>query len=380
MLRGALRSLWEEPRVPDPGPAPWWDRVLVAVLALVTVGEGLLRPDVPWPPWSIGWALLCVFPLLVRRSHPLAAVVVAFGAQTVAGLGPELAGRDYAVLDATAVVLLFPYSLCRWASGRDAVVGMAFVLACHLGREPLYGSTAASMVVGAGFLMFPAALGASIRFRATARQRSVEQVRLQEREELARELHDTVAHHVSAIAIQAQAGRAVAAADPSRAASVLEVIEGAATEALAEMREVVGILRTGAAERAPAPGVADIARLTEAGPGALRVEVDLRGDLGHLTGPVDAALYRLAQESITNARRHARGARRVAVRVEGTGDAVRLEVRDDGRGGRDGREPGYGLVGMAERVELLGGTFSAGPAPTGGWTVTAVLPRAGEAP
>ncbi len=371
--------MWDEPRVPEPLDRPWWDQVLVAVLVPMALAEGLLRSDVPWPPWSIGLAVVCVLAVLGRRSHPLTAVVLGFGAQTLAGLGPELAGLDPGVLDVTSVVLLLPYSLCRWASGRAAVLGMAFVLACHLGREPLYGSTAVDLVIGAGFLMLPGALGASIRFRATARHRGIEQVRMQEREELARELHDTVAHHVSAIAIQAQAGRAVAASDPARAVEVLEVIEGAASQALSEMREVVGILRTGEAERTPAPGVAALADLAADPSGPLAVEVDLSGDLAHLTGPVDAALYRLAQEAVTNARRHARDASRVEVRVAATTDAVRLEVADDGRPGRDGREPGYGLVGMAERVELLGGTFVAGPAPGGGWAVTAVLPVGGSA-
>lgn len=376
MIRTAARALWDEPRVPAPGGRPWWDVLLVAVLLPATVAEGLLRDDVPWPAFSIAAAAVCVVALLWRRSHPLVATVVAFSAQTLAGVLPDLAGLDHGVLDTTSCVLLFPYSLCRWGSGRAATAGVAFVLAAHLAREPLYGETATDIVIGAGFLLLPAASGAAVRFATTSQRRRLEQVRTREREQLARELHDTVAHHVSGIVIQAQAGRAVAATDPSAAAGVLEVIEQAAVRSLAEMRTIVGLLRAddGAAERAPVGGVADLPALARdmatRHTVTLRVQDDLR-----LDPALDAAVYRLVQESLTNARRHARGADAVEISVAADGADVHVSVTDDGEPVPRSRGAGFGVTGMAERVSLLGGTFAAGPGPHGGWAVRATLPR-----
>ena len=130
-----------------------------------------------------------------------------------------------------------------------------------------------------------------------------------------------------------------------------------------------------AVDYAPQPGVADLPALArpEATPA---VVVSLQGSLSRLAPPVDAALYRLAQESLTNALRHARGVTRVGIDVCREGDAVRLRVTDDGQTQprQAAREPGFGLRGMAERAHLLGGSLSAGPGPEGGWVVEAVLP------
>jgi signal transduction histidine kinase len=109
----------------------------------------------------------------------------------------------------------------------------------------------------------------------------------------------------------------------------------------------------------------------------LPVGVELTGDLDDLEPVLDTAVFRLVQESVTNARRHARGASRVDVRVVGGSESVTIEVADDGRPATAG-PGGFGLTGMSERVALLGGHFDAGPSPRGGWAVTAVLPRPGE--
>ena len=218
-----------------------------------------------------------------------------------------------------------------------------------------------------------------MRYRASSRLREADQIRLREREQLARELHDTVAHHVSAIAIRAQAGRTLAASRPGAAVDALEVIEEAASRTLAELRALVGALRDGDdAELAPQRGVADIERLADAAGDGPRVDVQLAGDLDDLRPLVGAAIYRIAQESITNAVRHARHATRIDVRVTGDRDCVRLTVRDDGEAGTRRRTvSGYGLVGMTERAALLGGSLEASPNAGSGWTVTAVLPRTG---
>ena len=162
----------------------------------------------------------------------------------------------------------------------------------------------------------------------------------------------------------------------------LEVIEEAASRTLVDLRGLVGALRDGEdADLAPQRGVADIERLAHAAGDGPRVDVQLAGDLDDLRPLVDAAIYRIAQESITNAVRHARHATRIDVRVTGDRDRVRVTVRDDGDDGTSaaGRSSGYGLVGMTERAALLGGTLEAGPNADSGWTVTAALPRDGKA-
>lgn len=213
------------------------------------------------------------------------------------------------------------------------------------------------------------------RSRADLRQRRQREIRNRERVELARELHDTVAHHISAITIQAQAGGVVLPTAPDRAAAALTAIEGEAARAMAEMRSMVRVLRDeDAADYAPQRGVADLPTLSRVDTTAvIRVSVD--DSLTQLAHRVDAALFRIAQESVTNAVRHARSATRIEVEVRREGEAVRLRVSDDGTEvSRADARPGFGLLGMAERTHLLDGRFSAGPGATGGWVVEAVFP------
>jgi signal transduction histidine kinase len=246
---------------------------------------------------------------------------------------------------------------------------------------PATGAPVGEVVGGALILLFAAALGAAFRYRSSARLHGRDQAKLREREQLARELHDTVAHHVSAIAIQAQAGRTVAESRPEAVLDALVVVEKEASRALTEMRTIVGALRQGEqSDLTPQPGVADIERLARSTGNPPHVYVALTGDLDELPPSVDAALYRLAQESVTNALRHARHATLVHVVVTGDDDSVRLTVWDDGdaRPAGDGSSPGFGLLGMAERARLLGGAFEAGPNRDGGWTVHAELPRRGR--
>jgi signal transduction histidine kinase len=186
-----------------------------------------------------------------------------------------------------------------------------------------------------------------------------------------------VGHHVSAIVIQAQAGRALAASNPDRALATLETIEESASRTLEEMRAMVVFLRDGAEpDFAPQPGLADIERLARRVGGWPRVDVQVAGNLSGISPGLGVALYRIAQESVTNAVRHARDAARITVHVADEDEQVRLTVRDDGAPNGTGRTPpGYGLVGMAERASVLGGSLRAGPDPDGGWTVTALLPK-----
>jgi signal transduction histidine kinase len=364
----------------------WRDWALVAVLGSGSVLEMLLREDRAWAPLVLAVSVVVALTLLWRRAHPLAAAAVAFGTMIAFDVA-----RIF-VIDATGLLtiaglLMLPYALFRWGSGREAAVGLGIILGwlpvTHVAdptattQVGLAPSEVGTVVGGYGFFLFSAALGASIRFHANARVRDIEQAKLRQRNELARELHDAVGHHVSAIVIQAQAGRALAASNPDRALATLETIEESASRTLEEMRAMVVFLRDGAEpDFAPQPGLADIERLARRVGGWPRVDVQVAGDFSGISPGLGVALYRIAQESVTNAVRHARDATRVTVQVADEDEQVRLTVRDDGAAGPTGHTPaGYGLVGMAERASVFGGTLQAGPDPDGGWTVSALLPK-----
>lgn len=377
MFAAFIRSVLAEPRAPDPPARVWWDWVLVGALLVAAVGEAIFRPDVPARPLATVVALLVIPVLLWRRTHPLLATAVGFGGAMVLHIPTIVDGVAEVGLYAMIGVLLLPYALYRWASGPEALVGTAIIaVPASLGLTTT--ETLADVIGGATVLVASFALGAAMRYRAVARQREVQQVRTLERGELARELHDTVAHHVSAIAIQAQAGRAVAATDPALAVEALAVIEAEASRTLYEMRTMVRVLRDGAAvdaapvEYGPQRGIGDLDELTRMSP---VVQVHRGGDLAGLPQPVEVAIYRICQESVTNAIRHSLNATAVTVEVTGDVDVVRLRVHDDGGAARPATTVGYGLLGMAERAKLLGGACQAGPDPVGGWTVEAILPR-----
>lgn len=377
-----LRVLWAEPRPANPPARVSRDWALIAALAVWSVAEAVLREDLTSRPLVLVVVLLVLAPLLWRRTHPLAAVAASFGLLTVVDVVRILAGEGTVLLTSIGGVLVLAYSLFRWGAVREAVIGLGVIvvwLAVSFVADP---TSLADAVAAYAFFLFSAALGAAIRYHARTRIRDIDEAKTRVREQLARELHDTVAHHVSGIAIQAQAGRAVAASDPARAVEALVTIEDAAIRTLTELRTMVGVLRASqAAELAPQPAVADLEQLTSGLAARPAVQVTLSGELQDLSPAVGAAIYRLAQESITNARRHARHATRITVAVVGDAEGVRLTVDDDGAPSTaDGGTPGYGLVGMRERATLLGGTFQAGPAVDRGWRVQATLPRTWTVP
>jgi signal transduction histidine kinase len=379
MATNALYSLWVEPRptnAPDRGPRDW---ALVAVLICWSLAEAVLRQGLA-PRLLLLLAVIVVLgPLLWRRTHPLVAVGVSFGTLTIVDIFRILTGSQGALLFSISAALILAYALFRWGSGREAACGLAVILlwlAITYIADPM---SLAETVAGYAFFLFATALGAAIRYRTKIRIRDIDQAKAREREQLARDLHDTVAHHVSGITIQAQAGRAVAASHPERAIEALAIIEQAATRTLNELRAIVGVLRASQdTEFAPQPGVAEVEQLATDGQARPCVKVALFGQFDDLSPAVGAAIYRLAQESITNARRHARHATQVTVTVTGDADQVRLTIDNDGSSGAGGRAPaGYGLVGMQERASLLGGTFHAGPTAERAWRVEATLPRTG---
>jgi signal transduction histidine kinase len=380
VMSRAVRSFLAEPPPPHaPGPL-WRDWVLVAALVAAGLLEATLRDDVVWPGLALVASVAPAICLPWRRTRPVLVAGVVFGSIVLGDAATLLGTGEPMLLYTAGYALLLPYSLFRWGGGVEAVTGTAIVVVAHALPTAISGNFS-DAALGLLFLALPAALGAAIRYRASLRLRETDQIRLREREQLARELHDTVAHHISAIAIRAQAGRTLAASRPEDAVNALEVIEEAASRTLADLRELVGALRDGdEADLVPQRGVADIERLVHVAGDGARVDVQLAGDLDDLRPLVGAAIYRIAQESITNAVRHARDATRIDVRVTGDRDRVRMTVHDDGDGGTSptGRSSGYGLVGMTERAALLGGRLEAGPNADGGWTVTAVLPRDGK--
>ncbi len=250
-----------------------------------------------------------------------------------------------------------------------------------------YAAPLRTLFVGASLLLGVAvAFGLFLRARDADRTRTlataVHDAQTAERMALARELHDVVAHHVTGIVVQAQAARMVAEHNPHAAVDALEGIEQAGTDAMTAMRRLVRSMRGetqagagGFSARATTDPAADLRTLIDSANHGVptTTELDLPADL---PGEVARSVLRLVQESLTNVGKHATGATAVTVRVCPTADALHVEVSDDGTG-RDGEtaeESGYGLVGMRERVELLRGDLSAGPADEGGWRVRARIP------
>ncbi|MCE6993345.1 sensor histidine kinase [Saccharothrix sp. S26] len=373
-MQDVLRSTWAEPRPQQPPARVWRDWALVGVLVPAAALEAALRTDLPWRPlWAV--VVIALVPtVLWRRTRPLLVLVVAFG---VTGVVSLVTGHDRGEPYTTAFLLILVYSVVRWGSGREAVLGLGLTVGSACLSAVVRDLAVADVVGGLAVLLAATALGVAMRYRSRLRTRELDRVKLLERERLARDLHDTVAHHVSAIAVRAQAGLATAATRPDAATDALRLIEAEASRALTEMRAMVRVLRRGeSADLAPNPRIADLEQLATSSRTGPSVEVGLTGDVDDVHPSIGAAVYRLAQEAVTNARRHARHATRIEVRVAADDTSVHLRVSDDGEGAAPS-DPGFGLIGMFERVDLLGGTCAAGPDRDRGWTVTATLPRTG---
>lgn len=358
--------------------------MLVAGLVALGSFEVAVRPELTWrePSWVVYLALLLT--LLWRRERPLLMSVLVCCVTVPLQSALLLLHVPPIILYTPVALLLLPYSLFRWASGRHALLGITLFLLGGAFDSITHDAPLGEWIGGFAVVLLAAALGAALRYRAHARFTELAQVKLHERELLARELHDTVAHHVSAIAIRAQAGLVLAAKQPAAADDALRLIEAEASRCLSEMRAMVRALRQDEpAELTPGARLADLQQLTTRDGAKPEVIVRLEGAPAELSPSLSAALYRMAQESITNVRRHARNAQRVEVRVHADAASVHLSVCDDGEPAPplSTRPGGYGIVGMRERAQLLGGSCQAGPtSPSGGWTVSASLPRSGRTP
>ena len=314
--------------------------------------------------------LLMTAPLAARRRHlTLVAVTVTLSTLYLLAsmLTPTVAGY--------AGVAWALYLVGARASRRvSAAFGAVFLLN---GVAPLGGSdagleSAILLVVAVAAL----ALGSTRTLTSERDEALAEQAAMGERARIARELHDVVAHHISMIAVEADTARLATPGMPAAGERHLLSIRSTARDAMNEMRRVLGVLRDdagGEAEHAPQPGLDRLNELLESARDAgAEVRLIVHGRVVPLPAGVDLAAYRIVQESLTNARRHAPGA---SVEVElGYGeDMLRLRVRDDGPG-PSGAKGGHGLAGMRERAAAAGGSLRAGAADGGGFAVEADLP------
>jgi signal transduction histidine kinase len=325
-------------------------------------------------------AVVCAF-AVVRQRHlagtAAAGLLVAAMAIVVAQLaglptepGPAMA-LGLAVLTGAAVRRL-PIRL----AGAIAAGGLAVVAGSFATAWPPPSSAVPTL--SALFWLAGVACGLGLRLLAARRRATAERVRQDERLELARELHDVVAHHITGIVVQAQAAQLVARKQPDQLDESLDGIARAGTDALAAMRRVVGLLRTDDDAAPAAPGPEQLSELVDRfRSGGRTVSLRLPDDDTLAWPPeVTSTIYRVVQESLTNIAKHAPQAGSVTVSVTRNGPGLTVEVTDDGppAPARHHRG-GYGLVGMRERLELLGGTLDAGPRTGAGWSVVATLPR-----
>ncbi|MFF3847762.1 sensor histidine kinase [Streptomyces sp. NPDC002328] len=288
-----------------------------------------------------------------------------------------------------ALLLLLLSAITRWSPPRELAAALALiVLAVALWPLPLVTGESFLEAVGiAAFWLLPAvaavAAGAYPRRQELRRRHAVTEARSAQRLQLARDLHDFVAHDVSGIVVQAQAARFVAATDPSHAVLALERIEKAGLNALAAMDRTVQMLHGPEAHAtAPLPDISQlptlIADFTAAG--ATEAELVMPPETAQaLTREAGAVAYRIVVEALTNIRRHAPAAPRATVVLTPTATTVRIQVTND-RGARTAparrraTPGGLGLNSLTEHARALGGTLSAGPHGNGGWQLTAVLP------
>jgi signal transduction histidine kinase len=392
-------------RVPRPDPLVA-DGLVALVAAGLAVAQLQERPSpLDRSELNVAFVLAQTLPLVVRRRLPF--TVFAVGAAAMAAQGTL---GWYSPTFALLAFNLALYSLAAYGRRRLAVVGVlawTFLLTVRLvwfvvttwpqvGVADLYDAfndyvlLAAAWVLGDGVRQ-RRAHAAALKDRADRLEREREekarQAATQERLRIARELHDVAAHSLSVIGVQAGAARLVLDSDPdpTRARQAVAAIEATANRAMAEMRRALGILRdtqASGAALAPLPGLGQLPslldQLREAG---LPAEVTMEGTPRPLATSIDLSLYRIVQEALTNALKHAR-ATHAEVVVHYSADDIQVEVTDDGRGPSPsaGRSDGVGTVGMRERVALFGGELQVGPRPQGGYRVRVRLPLAADEP
>ncbi|MEO5679220.1 MAG: sensor histidine kinase [Acidimicrobiales bacterium] len=386
---------WVVRRWAGPGRVRAFDVGWACVVTVISVGALWVRPrggpDLRHvDPLGVGLALGSSVPLVWRRSHATEVMALV----GVAAVSLEVLRYPNA---GAACVLVALYTVAAMSDRRRSLQALGATAAAILIVLGVNWHNLTVIDVVANYVVFATAwiLGDNVRTRRkyvaeledkavrleAEREAQARRATADERTRIARELHDVVAHSVSVMTVQAGAARRVldrAAADPA-VREAMATIETTGREALAELRRVVGVLREDgeSAGLGPQPGVADlpalVARAQDAG---LSVDLSIEGEPRPLPSGVDLSAYRIVQEALTNAFKHA-GPARARVRVCYGTDAVEVQVVDDGRGAAADPPPpggGNGLVGMRERVTLFGGELKAGPRGGGGYEVKARLP------
>ncbi len=366
--------------------------VLGAIGGIVEIAATRGEPDSVDGPWwlLVATVLLMTLPLLARRQFPFgapAAVLVA------AGVISFFEGRAVPYLFVSFLAVLTSAFLLAFLNDRrEALLGLLILFAVGAvvtrndpeGAVDDYVFTAlifsASWLAGYALnrrLAQTAALEESARQREEQAKQAVEE----ERARIARELHDVVAHSVSVMTVQAGAVRRLLTPDQAREREALTIVEETGRQALAEMRRLLGMMRTEgeSASLAPQPGIKTLERLVEnVRDAGMPVELTVQGEPFELPPGIDLSAYRIVQEALTNALQHA-GPARAWVAVRYGVDEVEVDVENDGRTNGEGPD-GLGLVGMRERVAMLGGELETGPRAGGGYRISARLPvRAGAA-
>jgi len=341
-------------------------------------------------------ALLATLPLALRRRIPLVAFVLSTaGFIFVLTLAPGFDNDSAGIL---AVFVLALFSLGRHTRGLEAVLGGVLVLAATVGfvigdGGPIWAP--GDIVFALAFVGGPWAAGMAIRLRREREQglsarnaelqseqeeRAREAVRV-ERTRIARELHDVVAHAISVTVLQARGGRRMIGTDEEQVRRAFDAIEHTNTQALGDMRRLLSLLREADDTRltTPQPSLARLDALADqVRSSGLPVQVSVRGSADDIPPGVDLSAYRIIQEALTNALKHAGPAAEARVDVTCGPQAVDVEIRDTGRGSSNGSGPGRGLIGIRERVAVVGGQVEAGPEASG-FVVRARLPYAVDA-
>jgi signal transduction histidine kinase len=391
--------------------APGWvDAVVaavaaaVAVAALLTANLPAIDPGLREPePWVVVVTAIGALGLGLRRRQPLAGLLLVGAAATIV----SATGHYTALLPYLTLIAL--YSVAAHGTRRQALTGVLVIVVCFTGLVALGvpDLTLGDVVTSSALGVAAAAVGDAVRLRrahqeslvaaaesrADAARAEAARVVADERLRIARELHDVVAHSMSLIAVQAGVGAHLIHDDPKAAERALDVIADTSREALAQTRSVIGLLRSGDDAQPSVPGLAALEPLVQGVRDAgLPVTLAVTGDVRQVPAAVDLAAYRIVQEALTNAVRHAPG-RPVTVRLARDGDALNVEVDDrlSDASGVDGAEfapaaagsagtagsggsSGFGLVGLRERAAAVGGSFAAGPTTAGGFRVSARLP------
>ncbi|OKI07261.1 two-component sensor histidine kinase [Streptomyces sp. CB02923] len=398
-----MQRLYDFFRRHPTGVDTFWAVLLFGFNCLMLVASADAQSERRTVAEALAVGALCLV-VALRRKAPAKMMLLALAVgicQIAFKVQPTMA--DFAML---AIIYTVASGTKRWAS-RTALIGALtgptlYAVRSGNGDAPPRSLWEGVFIVGLLTMPFVLAwvLGDSVRTRrAYWAQLEEKAARLEkeretqsriavaaERARIARELHDVVAHNVSVMVVQADGAAYVLDAAPEQAKQALETISGTGRQALAEMRRLLGVLRTGeqpeSGEYVPQPGVEQLADLIDQVRGAgLPVDFQVAGEPRPLPSSVELTAYRIVQEALTNTRKHGGPDVGATVRLSYRDGELDLLVEDDGRGaqhelysggGADGL--GHGLIGMRERVGMVGGSLDAGPRPGGGFRISAVLP------